>query len=133
MKYKGYTGRFLKIDLSDGKIEAIPLLEQLAENYIGGVGFAAALINDMLVPAADAFDESNPLIFMTGPLTGTMIPWSGRHCVATVSPLTGIWGEAYAGGTWGRELKRAGFDGIVITGKAAQPVYLKIINQEVTI
>lgn len=133
MKYNGYTGRLLKIDLSDGKIEAVPLSEKLAECYIGGVGLAAALINDSLVPGLEAFDERNPLIFMAGPLTGTIVPWSGRHCVATVSPLTGIWGEAYAGGTWGRELKRAGFDGIVITGRAAQPVYLKIINQEVTI
>ena len=70
---------------------------------------------------------------MTGPLTGTQVPWSGRHCVATISPLTGIWGEAYAGGTWGRELKRAGFDGIVVTGRAERPVYLKISDQKVTI
>ena len=133
MKYKGYTGTLLRVDLNDRTTEEIPISKKLAEDYIGGVGFAAALINEMLDPAADAFDERNPLIFMTGPLTGTMVPWSGRHCVATVSPLTGIWGEAYAGGTWGRELKRAGFDGIVITGKAARPVYLKIINQKVTI
>ena len=133
MRYKGYTGRLLKADLSDGTIEAIPLSEQLAEDYIGGVGLAAALIHETVIPGTDPLDERNPLIFMTGPLTGTIVPWSGRHCVAAISPLTGIWGEAYAGGTWGRELKRAGFDGIVITGKAARPVYLKIINQEVTI
>ena len=133
MKYKGYTGTLLRIDLNGRTVEAVPLAEKPAEDYIGGAGLAAALINDSLIPGIDAFDERSPLLFMTGPLTGTIIPWSGRHCVAAVSPLTGIWGESYAGGTWGRELKRAGFDGIIITGRAAQPVYLRITNQAVSI
>lgn len=133
MKYKGYTGKILKVDLTARKIESIPLSEKLAEDYIGGVGLAAKVISEMLRPEMEPLGESNPLVFMTGPLTGTIIPWSGRHCVATISPLTGIWGEAYAGGTWGKELKKAGFDGIVITGKADQSVYLKIIDQKVAI
>jgi aldehyde:ferredoxin oxidoreductase len=87
----------------------------------------------MLIPEMKPLDESTPLVFMTGPLTGTIIPWSGRHCVASISPLTGIWGESYAGGAWGKELKKAGFDGIVVTGKADRPVYLKIMDQNVTI
>ncbi len=133
MKYKGYTGKLLRVDLTERTIESIPLSEKSAENYIGGVGIAAELIQQMLKPGMDALDERSPLIFMTGPLTGTVVPWSGRHCVACISPLTGIWGEAYAGGTWGRELKKAGFDGIVITGRAQHLVYLRIINQNVTI
>jgi len=133
MKYKGYTGKVLNVDLTGRKIEAIPLSEKLAEDYIGGVGIAAKVISDMVKLEMEALDGSTPLIFMTGPLTGTIIPWSGRHCVATISPLTGVWGEAYAGGTWGKELKKAGFDGIILTGKADRPVYLKIIDQTVTI
>jgi aldehyde:ferredoxin oxidoreductase len=133
MKYKGYTGKILQVNLSQSKIESITLSEKLAEDYIGGVGIAAKIISDRVQPGMDPLEEGNPLVFMTGPLTGTIIPWSGRHCVAAISPLTGIWAESYAGGTWGKELKRAGFDGIIITGRAGQPVYLKIMDQTVTI
>ncbi|MCK5257862.1 MAG: aldehyde ferredoxin oxidoreductase, partial [Deltaproteobacteria bacterium] len=133
MKYKGYTGKTLNINLTERKVESIPLSEKMAEDYIGGVGLAAKLISEAVRPGLDPLGESNPLAFMTGPLTGTIIPWSGRHCVATISPLTGIWGEAYAGGTWAREIKKAGFDGIVITGKADSLVYLKVVDQTVTI
>ena len=133
MKYKGYTGKILNINLTERKVESIPLSEKMAEDYIGGVGLAAKLISEAVRPGLDPLGESNPLAFMTGPLTGTIIPWSGRHCVATISPLTGIWGEAYAGGTWAREVKKAGFDGIVITGKADSLVYLKVVDQTVTI
>lgn len=133
MKIKGYIGKILKVNLSDQMVEAIPLSKELAEDYIGGGGIAAKIISDRLLPGMDPLHESNPLVFMTGPLTGTIIPWSGRHCVASISPLTNIWGESYAGGSWGRELKKGGFDGILITGKADRPVYLKIIDQKVTI
>ena len=133
MKYKGYTGKILKVNLSERKTESIPLTEKSAEDYIGGVGLSAQIISPAVMPEMDTLGEHNPLVFMTGPLTGTIVPWSGRHCVATISPLTGIWGEAYAGGTWGKELKKAGFDGIVITGKADKLVYLKVTDQKVTI
>ena len=108
MKYKGYTGTIAHINLTSRTIQPLPLSEKVAEEYIGGVGIAAKITSQMVKPLMDPYDEANPLIFMTGPLTGTVIPWSGRHCVATISPLTGIWGESYAGGTWGRELKKAG-------------------------
>jgi len=133
MKYKGYTGHILQVNLTQGTLATIPLSEKEAEDYIGGVGLAAHITSRMIAPGMDPLGEGNPLIFMTGPLTGTIIPWSGRHCVATISPLTGIWGEAYAGGTWARELKKAGFDGIVVTGTSDRLVYLKIIDQKVTI
>lgn len=133
MKYKGYTGRILNVDLTTGKIQSIPFSDVLAENSIGGVGAAADLMRGMVGPATDPLGRDNPLVFMTGPLTGTQVPWSGRHCVAALSPLTGIWGEAYAGGTWGKELKKAGCDGLVITGRADSPVYLKITDRQATI
>jgi aldehyde:ferredoxin oxidoreductase len=133
MKYKGYAGKLLKVNLSKKSIKIVPLSEKLAENYIGGVGIAAKIISDLIKPGMDPLEEKNPLVFMTGPITGTIAPWSGRHCVASISPLTGIWGESYAGGTWGRELKKAGFDGIIITGKSDHLVYLKVDNQNVMI
>jgi aldehyde:ferredoxin oxidoreductase len=68
----------------------------------------------------------NPLIFMTGPFTGTGVPLSGRHAVVSRSPLTGIFGESDVGGTWGAHLKKAGFDGIIIVGQSEKPVYLWI-------
>jgi aldehyde:ferredoxin oxidoreductase len=133
MKYKGYMGKILEVDLTARRIEAVPLSEKLAEDYVGGAGIAAKIICDTATPEMEPLDPANPLVFMTGPLTGTIIPWSGRHAICALSPLTGIWGESYAGGTWGKELKRAGFDGIIVTGKADRPVYLKVTDQAVTI
>ncbi len=133
MKYKGYTGWLLQVDLTTRKITFNSLSEKLAEKYIGGVGIAAALISEKIPQAIDSCAEQSPLIFMAGPLTGTIIPWSGRHCVAAISPLTGIWGESYAGGTWGRELKKAGFDGLVITGISDSLVFIKIVDSRVSI
>jgi aldehyde:ferredoxin oxidoreductase len=133
MKYQGYTGRYLHINLTTREIFCHPLSERLAEYYIGGVGIAAALIAEKRMTAIDPFAEDNPLIFMAGPLTGTIIPWSGRHCVASISPLTGIWGESYAGGTWGRELKKAGYDGILIIGKSDRLIFINIADSHVSI
>ncbi len=133
MKCKGFIGKILKVNLTERSVEVIPLSEKLTDDYIGGGGVAAKIISEMLLPEMDPLHESSPLVFMTGPLTGTVIPWSGKHCVASLSPLTQMWGESYAGGSWGRELKKAGFDGIVLTGKAEGPVYLKVIDRTVTI
>jgi aldehyde:ferredoxin oxidoreductase len=101
MEYKGYTGKILKIDLTARRTETIPLSEQLAEDYIGGGGIAAYFISEMSRPEIDPYHENNPLVFMTGPLRGMIVPWSRRHGIATIPPLARIWGEAYAGGTWG--------------------------------
>jgi len=133
MKYKGYSGRLLQVNLTTREITFGSLSEKLAEEYIGGVGAAAALIAGSIPHAIDPFAEESPLIFMAGPLTGTIIPWSGRHCVAAISPLTGIWGESYAGGTWGRALKKAGFDGLVVTGTSDSLVFIKIVDSLVSI
>jgi len=133
MNYQGYTGRLLHIDLAARTAAAREVAAGMAEQYIGGVGFAAALMHDMLPAATDPLAPQSPLVFMTGPLTGTMAPWSGRHCVAALSPLTGIWGESFAGGAWGAALKKAGVDGLIITGRAESPVFLKIAGGSATI
>ena len=133
MTYKGYTGRLLQVDLTKRTVAVRETPDRMAEQHIGGVGFAAALMDEMVPAKTDPFAPEAPLFFMAGPLTGTMAPWSGRHCVAALSPLTGIWGEAFAGGTWGATLKKAGIDGLIITGRADRPVFLKVSDGTATI
>jgi len=122
----GYMGKLLRVDLTKGKIIEEELKEELAKKFIGGSGLAAKIIYDELSPDVDPLSPENILIFMTGPLVGVKVPNSGRHAVCAKSPLTGIWGEANSGGTWGVEFKKTGYDGIIITGKAEKPVYLWI-------
>lgn len=128
MNYKGYTGKLLFVDLSNNKLSLEDINPDDAELFIGGSGIAANILNNQTDSETDPLSPENPLIFMTGPLTGTPVPWSGRHAVVSLSPLTGIWGESYCGGTWGSELKRAGFDGVIIRGRSEKPVYLWIKN-----
>jgi len=122
----GYMGKILRVDLRNGEIKEEELEEEVAKKFIGGSGLAAKIIYDELSSDVDPLSPENLLIFMTGPLVGVKVPNSGRHAVCAKSPLTGIWGEANSGGTWGVELKKAGYDGIVVKGKAEKPVYLWI-------
>lgn len=133
MKYKGYTGKLLYVDLSNRNIDTRPITDTMAEDVIGGVGLATRIIAQDTQDWLNPSDAGNPFIVMTGPVSGTIVPWSGRHCVSAISPLTGMFGEAYAGGTIARELKRAGYDGIVVTGKADQLVYLRIHDEIVSL
>jgi|Deesub1362B_J571_1020462.scaffolds.fasta_scaffold00041_22 aldehyde:ferredoxin oxidoreductase len=119
-------GKILRVDLRNGEIKEEELEEEVAKKFIGGSGLAAKIIYDELSSDVDPLSPENLLIFMTGPLVGVKVPNSGRHAVCAKSPLTGIWGEANSGGTWGVELKKAGYDGIVVKGKAEKPVYLWI-------
>ncbi|MDI6755664.1 MAG: aldehyde ferredoxin oxidoreductase family protein [Thermodesulfobacteriota bacterium] len=123
---KGYTGKILRVDLSKGRIETEALDETLAKKFIGGSGLGAKILHDETGPETDPLGPENRLIFMTGPFAATPVITSGRHAVVTKSPLTGIFAESDSGGTWGPFLKRAGFDGIVVLGKSAKPVYLWI-------
>jgi len=120
----GYVGRLLNVDLTRRKISIEGLDEALARRYIGGSGLAARFIYDRVSPAIDPFAPENLLVFMTGPLTGTLSPSSGRYAACAKSPLTGTWGESHSAGFWGPELKFAGFDGLLITGRSEEPVYL---------
>ncbi|MDI3502993.1 MAG: aldehyde:ferredoxin oxidoreductase [Archaeoglobi archaeon] len=124
----GYMGKLLRVDLTRKEVKEEELKEELARKFIGGSGLAAKILYDELPDPAgvDPLSPENILIFMTGPLVGVKVPNSGRHSVCAKSPLTGIWGEANSGGTWGVEFKKTGYDGIVITGKAEKPVYLWI-------
>lgn len=130
---KGYMGKILRVDLSRKKIESVNLDENLAKKFIGGSGLGAKILYDETGPETDPLGPENRLIFMTGPFAATPVITSGRHAVVTKSPLTGIFAESDSGGTWGPFLKRAGFDGIVIYGKADKPVYLWVYDGQAEI
>ncbi|OQY18615.1 MAG: aldehyde ferredoxin oxidoreductase [Chloroflexi bacterium] len=129
--YKGYTGKWLHIDLTTGEIEPRQLDPALAENYLGGNGFGARLLWEHVGPEVDPLAPESLLIFATGPLVGTLMPNGCRVEVIAKSPLTGIYGDANAGGSFGPELKFAGWDAIVFTGQSPQPVYLAIAGERV--
>lgn len=120
----GYAGKMLFVDLSNGKIWEEELTEDLAKNFIGGYGLGARVLYDRMKPGVDPLGPENMLGFVTGPLTGTGAFFSGRFTVVCKSPVTGGWNDANAGGYWGPELKKAGYDAIFFTGKAEHPVYL---------
>ena len=124
----GYLGRILRVDLSRGRLWDEALNEDYARKYVGGSGLAARYLYDMINSNTDPLGPENPLFFLTGPLVGTSMTSAGRYSVCARSPLTGIWGEANSGGFFGPELRYAGYDGVLITGAARQPVWLSILN-----
>ena len=123
----------LNINLTDGRIEKEVVPDEAIQKYIGGSGLGAYyLFYDSCIDC-NPLNPNSTLLFLTGPLTGTPCPSSGRHSVVAKSPLTGIWGEANVGGKWGRELRRAGWSAVKITGSASRLIYLWINNQSVEI
>jgi aldehyde:ferredoxin oxidoreductase len=114
------------VDLTSGDIREEPIDPAYARDYIGGSGLAARLLWNTLDPQRDPLDPASPLLWMTGPLTGTGGPTNGRSSICARSPQTGLWGESNIGGFVGSELRYAGYDGLLITGRANTPVYLWI-------
>jgi aldehyde:ferredoxin oxidoreductase len=128
----GWVGNILKVDLGSGGIST-ELTEPYVEDYIGGRGLGVRLIYDHYRPGTDAFDPGNPLIFNMGPLTGTALSGSGRVDVTALSPMSQLRAKSNFGAYWGPEVKFAGYDHIVIQGKAEKPCYLWIKDGEVKI
>ncbi len=128
---KGFTGKLLKIDLSSRKIEDEPLDEEIASSFLGGAGYCVRYLYEKIAKTTDPLSSENVLMFMTGPLCGSNAPTSGRFVVCAKSPLTGIWGESNCGGYFGPELKKAGYDGIIISGKSKEPVYLEVNEDKI--
>ena len=123
---KGWNGKLLRVDLTKGKIKVQEYSEDLAKRFVGGRGFAVKLLWDELKPGTDPLSPENMLIFATGPLTGFVIPNSGKMVVASKSPLTGGYGDGNLGTMASPNLRKAGLDAVVITGKAEKPSYLLI-------
>jgi len=122
----GFMGKILRVDLARGTISEEELREDMMKTYIGGVGIATRYLYDEVPKGADPLGPENLLILMTGPLAGTASASASRYSVVAKSPLTGIWGHANSGGSFGPALKRSGFDGIIFQGISPQPVYLSI-------
>jgi aldehyde:ferredoxin oxidoreductase len=130
----GYAGRMLRIDLTSGKTSVEPLNEEYAKKYIGGIGLGMRLWLDNSKPGVEPFSPENPLILATGPIAGTMWPTGGNgHAFVSKSPASYGVGEAKAHGTFGTELKRAGYDVVILKGKSERPVYLWIDDDSVQI
>jgi aldehyde:ferredoxin oxidoreductase len=117
-------GKLLRVNLSTRQVSEEPLDPQLARDYIGGTGLGVRLAYDEIPPEIDPLGPDAKLLIMTGPVTGTLLGTAGRYEVIYKSPLTGILCDASSGGFWASEFKQAGYDGLILEGSAAQPVYL---------
>lgn len=144
MRLQGYHGKILKIDLTTGKIENVAIPEEDLVKFVGGRGLGVKILWDYLKkPGVDPLSPENPLIFMTGPFSGFPVPSASRTCVVTKSPITSPIRSSYpfastltysnVGGFFGPELKLAGYDGVVITGKANGLCYIVIDDDKVEI
>ncbi len=129
----GYFGKVLKVDLSSGNLEEKKVPDEVFKNFLGGYGLGAKLIYDWTKKGYDPLGSDAIIGFVPGLITGTVAPFSGRFMVCGKSPLTGGWGDANAGGYFGPAVKKAGYDGIFVTGIANTPKYLIISDNELTL
>lgn len=129
----GYHGQILRVNLSNKSVTKEAISYQFCRQYIGGAGFAAYYLWKELKPGIDPLGSDNKLIFALGPVTGLALPGSARNAVGAKSPLTGGIAKAEVGGFWMAELKRSGYDAIIVEGKAEKPVYLWIKDGQATI
>jgi len=127
----GYNGRILRVNLTNESTNIEAIQELFLRRYIGGAGFITYYLWKELKPGVDALGPDNKLIFALGPVSGLQLPGAARNCVGAKSPLTGGIAKSEAGGFWGAELKRTGYDAIIIEGRAKTPVYLWIQDGEV--
>ena len=128
---KGFVGKLLKVDLTQNEISEEPIDDEIAKHYLGGAGYCSRYLYNKIDKDTDPLSPDNILMFMTGVFCGSNAPTSGRFVVCGKSPYTGLWGESNCGGFFGPELKKAGYDGIVITGASETPVYLEITEDKV--
>lgn len=127
----GYAGKILRVNLSNLTSKEEPLPEKLVKDYLGGAGFAVKTVYDEVKPGTPALSPDNKIIFAVGPLTATGAPCASRMAVAAKSPLTGAMGMALSGGMFPAELKKAGYDMVIIEGKAEKPTFIAIKDGKV--
>ncbi len=131
--YKGgYTGRILRVNLTSQTASEEPLPEEIVRDYLGGAGIAIKYLYDEVPPSTDPLGEANKLYFAIGPLTATGAPCSSRMSVVAKSPQTGAVGMALSGGQFPAELKQAGYDMLIIEGRAEKPTFIAIKDGKVT-
>jgi aldehyde:ferredoxin oxidoreductase len=129
----GYNGKILRVNLSNGIIKSEEIDDILLRRYIGGIGLISYYLWKELDQGIDALSPENKLIFALGPVSGLLLPGAARFCVGAKSPLTGGIAKAESGGFFMAELKRSGYDMIIIEGKAEKPVYLWVHDGEAEI
>lgn len=129
----GYCGRILRVDLSDGNLHVEEPEGDFYRRYLGGMGMISYYLLKETKQGVDPLGPENLLVFATGVVTGAPLSGSGRHAIGAKSPLTGGFGVSEVGGYWGAEVKRAGFDAIIIRGKSPKPVYLWVHDKEAEI
>ena len=121
---EGYAGTLLFADLTKGTLIKKPFPQELKRQYLGGRGIGVKMVSDMVSPDADALGEKNVIVFAAGPLTGSGVPLGARHQAVSKSPLNDMLCTSDSGAFFGHELKVAGFDAVVVSGKAQYPVFL---------
>ncbi|MFH1087925.1 MAG: aldehyde ferredoxin oxidoreductase family protein [Chloroflexota bacterium] len=129
----GYNGKILRVDLTQRTFQVDSPEEKFYRGYLGGRGFISYYLLRELKPGTDPLGPDNELIFAASVITGAPVGGFGRNSVGAKSPLTGGYGDAQVGGFWGAELKHAGYDAIIVQGRADQPVYLWIKDGQVEI
>ena len=121
---RGITGKILRVDLTALTAYTVPTPVEAMQKFAGGRGLGAHFLWKEVDSGSDPLGPENMLIFMTGPLTGTLMPGSNKVNVTFKSPLTGTYSYSLCGGHWGPELKFAGYDGLIIEGQSSKPVYI---------
>lgn len=133
LEYFGFIGKILKIDLTEKKVSVEKINQNYSHNFLGGAGYACRYLFELIDKEIDPLSPRNKIMIMNGPLSGTAAPSSGRFVICSKSPYTNLWSESNCGGFFGPELKKAGYDGIIISGKSERPVYIKIFKDNVEI
>lgn len=126
-----YNGKLARINLSTGEIKVEQLDMELATKFIGGRGLGTKILYDEGVATVDPLSADNKLVYITGPMTGTASPTSGRYMVVTKSPLTGMIASSNSGGVWGAKLKYAGWDALIVEGKASEWTYINVVDDKI--
>ena len=124
----GYFGKLLEVDMTNHTTTTRPIDNDFAYQYIGGSGFGAKILWDETGADTDPLAPDNVLMFLGGPFTGTLVPFSGRHHVIAKSPLTGVWGESDVGGSWGDRMKRAGFAEVRVGFESSRPEFHETLD-----
>ncbi len=122
----GYGGRVLSVNLTTGGSQIRALDDRTLRAFLGGNGLAVRLLWEAVPPGIDPFHPANAIALGVGPITDTLVPGNSRACIATKSPLTGLFFDSTFGGRFPATLKRTGFDAVVVTGQAPHPVYLRV-------
>ncbi len=118
----------LTVNLTSGEIGEFVIPEDWQRDFLGGASLAARILYDALTPELDPLSPDAPLLLLNGPLSGTSGPTVGRFVICAKSPATHLWGESNIGGFWGPELRKTGYDGVLVTGRSDKPVYLSILD-----